>query len=888
MDSVRKLLLVALMLAARADGQNHLVTFPQSPAVELGSNFTATCVIINTTEVTADDLYWNLSGTTLPRELYSRINSSALSVTFTVTSEREEWLLCQCRNTSPNVVLNQGRFMHGLRLLKGYAVEKPENVSCVALQEETHISGTISCEWDDSGYQTKDVPTTYKLYVKDISGKTNNISTRDTRAQVSLGTFPDHTNLEVWVEARNILGWAESEHLYENTGKFVKTNPPYVRVMSETSFPTSLLLNWTPPIDKSYVRLRYRIRFLPEGAHTWSYVPEVDTSHEIQSFRLQNLTPDTVYVSQVSCKNSQQGHGYWSEWSNNATKRTAEDSPKGKPGLWSIISEKENTGERRVQIMCKEPVSSNGRIIRYDMKIYNNRVKNGSRQEESLSFNTSETSSRSSHREITVLNQVLIPDGANIRVSVSAVNSAGRSAEASLGIPERGRERPPVEELRVWPHEGHLMVEWRPPNSSQVSEFVVEWVRGGETDWQRESKSTTRTNITGNLQRFVCYTVSVYGVYSGWIGRAASVEAFLEQGGPAEAPSVSLLGVPGRNKAHLVWTETPPERRRGFITNYTVHCRTGTEVKAVIVPGNSSSYTLTSLLPDSTYDIWITASTVAGSTSGFIHSFTTQKYAPGEIEGIVVGVSLGFLFVFLMTVLLCFYKKDMIKENFWPQIPDPGESTIGTWSPDYPLKAELPRESCLSGISVLDVERCEGRSLFEEEKEGLPLKKDKFLSEEHSSGIGGSSCMSSPRQSVSDSDEGGDMADTTASTVQYSSVVASNGYKGQTPTQPPPTLFSRSESTQPLLDSEENLDTTLQEGSKLSQGCSQSAGGNQDPRLQGVKQREELQPMDFCPLQEDSENNSPCDDQSAAPTSSYMPQLVGESTGSECESKLRV
>ncbi|XP_065821597.1 interleukin-6 receptor subunit beta isoform X2 [Labrus bergylta] len=884
MDSVRKLLLVALMLAARADGLNHLVTFPQPPVVELGSNFTATCVVINTTEVTADDLYWNLSGTTLPRELYSKINSTALSVTFTITSERQEWLLCQCGKTSPDVVLNQGRFMHGIMLVKGYAVEKPENVTCVALQEETFISGTFSCEWNDSGHQTKDIPTTYTLYVKDLMGKTNHSATRDKRAQVFLGTFPDHTNLEIWVEAHNKLGRAESEHLFENAGKFIKTNPPdNVTVMSETTFPTSLLLTWTPPINKNYVRLRYRIRFCPEGAHTWSDVPQVDTSHEINSFRLQNLQPDTVYVSQVSCKNSQQGHGYWSEWSSNATKRTAEDVPKGKPGLWRIISEGENTGKRRVQFMFKEPVLSNGRILMYDMKICC-RV-NGSTQVESLSFNTSETASKSSHREITVLNEVLIPDAETIRVSVSAVNSAGRSAEASLVVPERGREPPPVEELRVWPHEDKLMVEWRPPNSSKVSEFVVEWVRGGETDWQRESKSTTRTHITGKLQRLVCYTVSVYGVYSGRIGRAASVEAFLEQGAPSEAPSVSLVGVPGRNEANLVWTEVLPERRQGFITNYTVYYRTGTEVKAVTVPGNSSSCTLTSLLPDSTYDIWIKASTVAGSTSGFIHSFTTQKYAPGEIEGIVVAVSLGFLFVFLMTVLLCFYKKDVIKENFWPQIPDPGESTIGTWSPDYPLKAEPPRESCLSGVSVLDVDRCEGRSLFEEEKEGLPLKKDKFLSEEHSSGIGGSSCMSSPRQSVSDSDEGGDMADTTASTVQYSSVVASNGYKGQTPTQPPPTLFSRSESTQPLLDSEENLDTTLQEGSRLSQRCSQSAGGDQDPRLQGVKQGEELHTLDFCPLQEDSENNSPCDDQSAAPTSSYMPQL-GESTVSE--SQLRV
>ncbi len=81
----------------------------------------------------------------------------------------------------------------------------------------------------------------------------------------------------------------------------------------------------------------------------------------------------------------------------------------------------------------------------------------------------------------------------------------------------------------------------------------------------------------------------------------------------------------------------------------------------------------------------------------------------------------------------------------------------------------------------------DGKSLCEEDKGVLPLKKDKYLSEEHSSGIGGSSCMSSPQHSVSDSDEG-DSGQTTASTVQYS--VLASSYKGQTPSHQPPAVRS--------------------------------------------------------------------------------------------------
>lgn len=201
-----------------------------------------------------------------------------------------------------------------------------------------------------------------------------------------------------------------------------------------------------------------------------------------------------------------------------------------------------------------------------------------------------------------------------------------------------------------------------------------------------------------------------------------------------------------------------------------------------------------------------------------------------------------------------------------------------------PPQPETPKENFLSGISVLDVDGSDGKSVSEEDKTSLALKKDKYLSEEHSSGIGGSSCMSSPRQSVSDSDEGADIADTTASTVQYSSVVASNGYKGQTPSaQPQQLIFSRSESTQPLLDSEENPDLLVQEGSRASQPFSQvpcfsHSAWNQDngsfPELNQleVEPQEVLLLLDMCPSGEDSEQKTRADGQSL---SSYMPQLGG-------------
>lgn len=54
-------------------------------------------------------------------------------------------------------------------------------------------------------------------------------------------------------------------------------------------------------------------------------VPRNDSKGYIKSFRLQNLEPYTDYVVQVRCM-SENGHGYWSDWSQNVTRRTPEAS----------------------------------------------------------------------------------------------------------------------------------------------------------------------------------------------------------------------------------------------------------------------------------------------------------------------------------------------------------------------------------------------------------------------------------------------------------------------------------------------------------------------------------------------------------------------------------
>lgn len=88
---------------------------PEAPALEIGSNFTATCVVVDDEELTADDLYWNLSKTTVPRERYTKVNRTAVSVTVAVAGEKTEWLYCHGRRASRH---GRDLLTHGIELRK--------------------------------------------------------------------------------------------------------------------------------------------------------------------------------------------------------------------------------------------------------------------------------------------------------------------------------------------------------------------------------------------------------------------------------------------------------------------------------------------------------------------------------------------------------------------------------------------------------------------------------------------------------------------------------------------------------------------------------------------------------------------------------------------------
>uniref|UniRef100_A0A8C2K822 Interleukin 6 signal transducer n=1 Tax=Cyprinus carpio TaxID=7962 RepID=A0A8C2K822_CYPCA len=863
-------LLVFLMFLHYAVGftYNCVKILPDSSSsivVEVGKNFTATCHLLEGCAYTSDDIEWRLGNLSIAKQSYHRINETAVSVTVNINSDMNAWLKC----TAPKESLSyKPRSIYGILLRAGYPPLKPKNLSCIAVQEDKDISPNLNCSWDP-GSRNPLIDTTYTVYANVLGTVlTHKADCKQHLARfciVNLETFPIHMVLKVWVEVKNALGSERSE-LQNDSSYFVKPNPPLnVQVLTEDKFPTSLMVTWKHPIDRTILKLSYAIRYRKVTSNVWIEVPESFTRGYIESFRLQSLEPYTQYVVQMRCI-GESNSSYWSNWSPSVTESTTEAKPASAPDLWRIIQPTSNS--RNVTLIWKAPVKANGKIRFYNLSINQNNEK----------FESHNITADN----LSQMYSMELPAGKMASIEITAYNSAGESPKATLSIPRSDKEFPGVKDMSWSVRDEKLQVKWTAvlplPHPLKLSEYLLEWVKIPQSvhqkelpaGWQRVPKNVTVTTLNADLEKFKRYNISVYPIYkyqSGHVwhfqpGRPVTRPAYVQQGPPKEGPTVTVTKSK-KNSAELTWEEIPLDSQQGFIIHYTIFYAIGNtkQWKSETVGPNVHSYVLTDLASETDYVVYVMASTEAGSVKGTDCTFKTMKYGDGEVEVIVVVVCLSFLFLTVFIIMICLRKREVIKKLLWPQVPDPSDSSIAHWSPDFPIKADLPKED----VSVVEVDVFDGKSLCEEDKGVLPLKKDKYLSEEHSSGIGGSSCMSSPRHSVSDSDEG-DSGQTTSSTVQYSTVLGS-GYKGQTPSHQPP-AFARSESTQPLLDCEEHPD-------HLNESQSRSSYFRRGRELEpGVLAPEcDGGSLTFCPVQE--EEPSPVAEEPPASALCYMPQKSG-------------
>ncbi|XP_068952584.1 interleukin-6 receptor subunit beta isoform X2 [Petaurus breviceps papuanus] len=760
---------------------------PESPVIAPNTTFTAICVLddsecLRDQHLNANQIFWKIKDTYVPKEQYTVLNRTAASVTLENVSSLGGLLTCN--------ILLYGQIVqtiYGIQIRVGWAPEKPKKLSCI-------VNGlsNMKCQWDP-GKETH-LETTYVLKSEwPTRPLTDCIPPPNVNNSCTVDMVVVYVNMDVWVVATNALGNVSSDRINFDPIDIVKLLPPYnVTVSNSKEISSILKVSWANPVDKPFEGLKYNIRYRSSDASNWTLIPPEDTASTRDSFTVQYLKPFTDYVFSIRCMNIE-GRGFWSDWSAEASGITYEAKPSNAPSFWYTIDPSQGHGYRLVHLKWKALPRSeaNGRILDYEVTLREGKTPRFQRyiNDTNLTLN--------------VTNDAFV-------VSLKARNMIGSSEPSTLTIPGRDFKAHPVKNLRAFPKDNELWVEWTPPNEP-VNKYVLEWCVFSDNlpctpEWQQEGSATKLTYLRGNLMESKCYLIMVIPVYDNGPGSPQSVKAYLKQAAPSRGPFVRTKKV-GKNEAVLVWEHLPVDDQNGFIRNYTIFYRTssGNET-AVHVNSSHTEYTLSPLTSDTLYMVRMAAYTDEGGKDGPEFTFTTPKFAQGEIEAIVVPVCLAFLLTTLLGVLLCFNKLDLIKKHIWPNVPDPSKSHIAQWSPHTPARHNLhPKDQMYpegnftdTDVSVVEIEANEKKPLPEDLKSLDLFKKEKITTEGHSSGIGGSSCMSSSRPSISSNDES-ESGQNTSSTVQYSTVVHS-GYRHQLPSVQ---VFSRSESTQPLLDSEE-------------------------------------------------------------------------------------
>ncbi|NXO52559.1 IL6RB protein, partial [Aramus guarauna] len=776
---------------------------PESPVLALGSNFTALCILnescLDFGNIYASQIIWKIKNRVVPKEQYREINRTVSSVTFNDTSSLATPLTCN--------ILADGQIeqnIYGITVTIGLPPEKPKNLSCIVYQV-SKLTYPMTCTWNPGRHTFLD--THFRLKYRWPQENFPDCIPKDVNNSCTISDVQFFVNLEVWVEAANALGKAESDPLVLDPIEIVKPLSPHNLTVNSGILPTVLKLSWENRISAAVMKLKFNIRYRVIGNTNWMQVPPEDTASQRTSFSVQGLRPYTKYVFSIRCM-KEDGVGYWSDWSEEKTGVTTEDKPSKGPPIWRIIDASHSPASWTVHLMWKalEPFEANGVILQYEVTV---RAKSSlSSPPEKYSVNTTNLTLK-------------LPNG-TYEVTVIAHNKVGASPPSVLLIPASNLKAP-VKNVRTLPKDGKLWVGWTAPNS-YVLKYVIEWCLVSNSsdciiEWQNEPGNVQGTYLKGDIKPFKCYLITVYSLYADGQGSGQSVKAYLQQDRPSKGPTIQTKKV-GKAEAVLTWNHLTVDEQNGFIRSYTIFYKTvdGNET-AVTVDPSKTEYTLSSLTSDTLYTVRMMAYTDEGGRSGPDFTFTTQKFGKGEIEAIVVPVCLAFLLIVLLGVLFCFNKRDLIKKHIWPNVPDPSKSNIAKWSPQVPAKHnfsskdQMYPEGSFTDVSVVEIEADDKKSFSEQDLKPFDLlKKEKSTSEGHSSGIGGSSCMSSPRQSVSDSDEG-ETTQNTSSTVQYSTVVL-YGYRDQTPVQ----VFSRAESTQPLLDSEERSEDHAGGGDSTTQG----------------------------------------------------------------------
>ncbi|NXW00270.1 CSF3R factor, partial [Fregetta grallaria] len=761
-----------------------------SPVVPLGSAVTASCTIRSELcrglEQGKVQITWMLDNEPMAGSQHRGPGGTEVSNLTLPRFNRTQaklWCWVEWNGTKQRVGMAEIR--------AGYPPAKPFNLSCVLNLSDYGLT----CQWEQG--DNSHLPTSVALK---WSPRAHPSRCRRSRGQAVTGCTPQgshsrctvprrllqlYRQMEIWVSAANALGTAESEHLCIDPMDVAKLDPPVLQSIQSIPFQTDCVaLAWEVVQSNAHMELQCELRYRAPKDPTWALVTGI--VGQAGTTQCCGFLFGTQYHFQMRCRRSS-ARGYWSEWSLDRNYTTHEKAPTGKLDTWWSTRPAGAGGRLEVQLHWKAPQrrEANGRVLGYRVTLS---PKRRGRDPPTV-CNTTHTQCNFS-----------APAGTR-RVYLSAYNAAGESGATEIILLERKGQ--PLARLWAVPRGEHsLWVRWEAPPAPPAA-YVLEWQRVSSEPghcsacWQMEHDgAATAALIRDGIEPFQQYNISVYPLYEDAIGVPVHTAAYSKQKAPSYAPKLHLKSI-SKSDAELCWDPVPVEMQNGFITSYTIFwANSTTDVSSATVNPSLSSFVIRELKPSTLYKVHIMASTAAGGTNGT--SLTLVTMVLDDIEIQFLFLSLGLVFVLLILLLICFQKNGRVKQQFWPSVPDPANSSLGKWVPaelqQEPLQVPGVREPGLATISTVTVlERAAGKQPSAWGKEPatettgtFPALPQPYVRQEGPGTPGRGWAAAEPCQGPGGSGE----------TVQYARVVG-DGYKGQQHTLP--RLYLRSSSTQPLL-----------------------------------------------------------------------------------------
>ncbi|XP_065406094.1 leukemia inhibitory factor receptor isoform X2 [Chrysemys picta bellii] len=629
---------------------NSPMVFPQDKVVLVGSNVTF-CCLYNEGESIKFMKYGSKSYPLL------RLNkwSSAIkvqNVSASISSGTNVWCLLEPDG------------LEGTVLFVGYAPDTPQNLSC-----ETHTFINITCSWKPGRATELYTQRQTKYILFERISKENVTCEVDELKPEHHCNFSVHANQKIYnftLGASNPLGQAESSLLIDVTQRVHLETPDKFTVSTNSS--TNAHLSWYIPGNFIQIRLLCQIEINNSNSEQQLSVSMAGAENSNYRAWVDALHPYATYTFRVRCSASE--HFWrWSEWSEGKKLTTLEAPPARGPDIWR---ERSPVGET-LTVFWKPLLLSeaNGIILSHEVSCYSREIM------------------LKAHEVPVPLNSTEIKLGGNdCLISVVAKNRAGSSPPSritSMDLPSDNVKT----ELAIATGNG-IYISW-PSDPNVTCGYTLKCCisSGSEpckVDWEMFPSNATDAVIKSALfQPGVRYNFSLYGCKHSGYQLLQNITGYMKELPPKVAPNFTVEET-SSDSILVKWEDIPVEDCQGFLKGYILYFAKGeksssktsftdeeNKTEKNITDLTKKSLRILDLQGKTSYRLGLRAYTVGGIGPLKDLYVVTKENSVGLIIAILIPVAVAVV-LGVVTSILCYQKREWIKETFYPDIPNPENS----------------------------------------------------------------------------------------------------------------------------------------------------------------------------------------------------------------------